>query len=146
MKQFKYIVLCIWGLLCACQPEADWAPERGAITEGMVTFAITPEATTDVLTKADADEVIENVTLLIFDGNGDEITRVYQELVGNNSSVSVYLEAREQTIYALCNWPDPTALDAITTEAELQEAYYRFTEQEGAEGAFQGSYMMSGRL
>lgn len=146
MRRFKYIVLCIWWLLCACQPEADWAPERGAITEGMVTFAITPEATTDVLTKADADEVIENVTLLIFDGNGDEITRVYQELVGNNSSVSVYLEAREQTIYALCNWPDPTALDAITTEAELQEAYYRFTEQEGAEGAFQGSYMMSGRL
>ena len=150
MKLQTYILLLLSILaFSACEDDFETGISSEGLTEGMITIRLEQEKGNDIMTRADAgeDSAIENVLLLLFDGEGNLTNKAYQELIEDNNSVSIYMTAVEgQTLYAFCNVPE----DADVLEASVEDDY-TLTQLQGEditikdpEGAYTGKYVMSG--
>ena len=150
MKLQTYILLLLSILAFnACEDDFETGISSEGLTEGMITIRLEQEKGNDIMTRADAgeDSAIENVLLLLFDGEGKLTNKAYQELIEDNNSVSIYMTAVEdQTLYALCNVPE----DADVLEATVESGYTVEKLKDEAitikdpEGAYTGKYVMSG--
>ena len=121
---------------------------NGEMREGVVSFSLAPSAGDVVVTRAntpaDADkEAIENVYLLVFNQNGDKIHTAYQELVENNTSVSLYLNKEAFSVYAACNLPDTAIMTKVTNLASLNSVSL---EIDKPHEAYPGSFAMIGKV
>ena len=150
MKLQTYILLLLSILaFSACEDDFETGISSEGLTEGMITIRLEQEKGDDIMTRADAgeDSAIENVLLLLFDGEGKLTNKAYQELIEDNNSVSIYMTAvANQRLYALCNVPE----DADVLEATV-EGNYTLAQLQGEaitikdpEGAYTGKYVMSG--
>lgn len=148
MRCFYYIWIVLAGLgLWACQD--DWDEPGGAPgdrCEGMVSFSLSPAAGEVVVTRADAPqydekEAVENVYLLVFDQAANKIYTAYQELVENNTMVSLYLTREAFSVYAVCNLPDTALLTGVTNVSELNDTALEIGKPHEA---YPGSFVMAG--
>ena len=116
----------------------------------MITFHLVTEEAPVIVTRAGTageQESIENALVMVFDKEGKQVNKVYQQLTVDNKSVNIYLTAIPgQSIYAVCNLPESKEttelINATTiTLAELQQKYTTISTPEGAYG---GKHIMSG--
>lgn len=152
-----FLMQLVW---VGCEEEellAPSFPEGEGIEEGMVSIVLRPSAGNEVITRANEsgnlgeEEAIEYVTLLLFDnadGLTDDASRslltfANQQLVEQNNRISLYLQARKQILYAICNYPDTAELKNIRNLEELKALSTTITRKDGA---YTGRYILEGMV
>lgn len=153
MKRYMYLLwIMLAALLSGCDDDFDKGSSNPAegITEGMISLHFITEEAPVIVTRADGEpqeESLENVLVFVFDKEGKQLNKVYQQLTVDNRSVSIYLTAQEgQTLYAICNLPENDEATTLIeqgpmSEAELKQQYTTILNPEGAYG---GKHIMSG--
>ena len=156
----RYIYYIVWTMLLALLPacEDDFDKEGAnpgdGVTEGMITFRFSTEEAPVIVTRADGgkdEESLESVLVIVFDKEGKQLNKVYQQLTVDNRSVNIYLTAIEgQSIYALCNLSEGDSIIATTLiESEsitLDELKTKYITIKSQEGAYSGKHIMSGSI
>lgn len=147
MKLYIYFIIFFLFIGIGCQD--DRLSGDTPAFDGKVTILLKAAETPFIQTRADGEavqeeEAIENVWLLIFDKSGAKKEEAYQQLIEQNTSVSIYLEDEEQTIYAICNLPDTVREKlSISKLDDLKTASIRIQK---LDETYTGAFIMSGGI
>lgn len=148
MKQLIYILISwIAFLFVGCTDELESGVGYGP-QEGEVMIELALPSSPVITTRANADntkeETIWNVAIFVFNDTGDCTNKFYQTSSQNISYVNVYLQSADESVYAVCNYPEPGNLvNSVTSLDDLKEWKLEIT---AADGAYPGYYVMSGFL
>lgn len=152
MKRYTWIWILLIALLSGCEDDFDKGgstPGEG-VTEGMITIHLVTEEAPVIVTRAGTageQESIENALVMVFDKEGKQVNKVYQQLTVDNKSVNIYLTAISgQSIYAVCNLPESKETTELinATTITLTELQQKYTTISTPEGAYGGKHIMSG--
>ncbi len=142
MKHIAYFSVLWFSLfvLSSCNDEMDGG---GNAADGKVTLELSSPTPSVVTTRASSDtETIENVAVFVFKADGTKSNGFTQTSSENIRYIDVYLNDEDETVYAVCNHPDPEALvEAVNTFSDLQSQTLTIS---NADGAHPGHYVMTG--
>lgn len=136
------IALCL-GLFVAASCSDGWDATAPGGQDGHFTIELTRPAPFVVETRAAGDEeTVESAAVFVFGAGGQKTNGFVEHSTGNVRYVDVYLNGIDETVYVVCNHPDPEALmKAVTSLADLQSQPLTV---DAPEGAHPGHYVMTG--
>ncbi len=145
MRYLAYFSVLWFFLLAlpACSDDVDDAGGGGSAVNGKVTIELSSPAPSVITTRADSDtETIESVAVFVFKADGTKTNGFAQTSSENIQYIDVYLDSDDESVYVVCNYPDPDAL--VSGVSTLDALKARKQTVSTADGAYPGHYVMSG--
>ena len=143
MRHIAHLSVLWMALLALSSCRDDEVTDNGGAA-GKVVIELSSPSLSVVNTRAGSDtETIENVAVFVFSAGGAKNNGFTQTSSENIRYIDIYLdETVDQSVYVVCNHPDPDALvAAVSTLSDLQGKTLAIS---NADGAYPGHYVMSG--
>ncbi len=137
---YVYLLLSVLFVLSACSD--DEGVDSGS-ADSKVTIELSAPTLSVVTTRAATDEeAIENVAVFVFKTDGNKRLGFTQSSSENIRYIDVYLSSEDESVYVVCNYPNPESL--VDEVATLDALKARSLTISAADGAYPGYYVMTG--